>query len=327
MISRRITLGAVSAFLGMLLWFVPSAASAQDCYVGNDPEINFGQLAGTPTQQVDATGTLRITCLGSYNQQVKVCARLANGSPDPSLLPQRRMARAGDRLNYQIHSDAARSQIWGAGGATPAFETIITLDTWLFFFSAGQVDVPLYGRLQGGQTGIGSGNYQSTLNGSSITWTTNLNRSCNAITSGPVAFSATVRATVTSSCTIAANNLSFGSHSQLAAAVAASTSLGVTCTVGTPYTVRMDGGTTANNVADRRMGLNGTGPAAQGVAYQLRHTSPSGPLWGDGTSGTSTLGGTGTGGSQTLPVYGRVLPQAVPLPGQYEDTVTVTVQY
>ena len=101
----------------------------------------------------------------------------------------------------------------------------------------------------------------------------------------------------------------------------------MTCTRDTAYTVRMDGGTTANDVADRRMGLNGTGPAAQGVAYQLRHSGPNGPLWGDGTSGTSTLSGTGTGGSQTLPVYGRVLPQAVPLPGRYEDTVTVTVQY
>ena len=324
--------------LGLLALGLHGTARGQsiDCnFAGTAPALEFGTIPANPTVATTTAGNVSVYCSGySWNNPgtVKACLKLTNGAPDNALLPNRRLANGAQRLNYQVHTDAAGSTVWGNGTAAPARELLITLSATGFnwggggFFWEGSGTVAMHGRIAPGQAGLASGTYQSqmalrltgdftTLPCSSINNALDTDRTVVA------------RATIASSCTVAANDLAFGTHSQLAAAVNASTSLGVTCSVNTPYTVRLDGGTTANNVANRRMGLNGTGPAAQGVAYQLRHTSPNGPLWGDGSAGTSTVAGTGTGGSQTIPVYGRVLPQSVPLPGQYEDTVTVSVQY
>ena len=326
------TLRMTYVVLLLTAWLLPVSTSwaqvATSCELsGPEPALAVGTINTTPTPQQDTATNVTVSCRAFFaGGTVKACLKLSNGSPDTSLLPQRRMANGAARLGFQMHRDTARTQVWGDATTAAAREVQVVMQNVGFLTYAGSTTVPMYGRVAGGQTGLPSGTYQSDM-ALTLTGTFDLTANCNSVNTPLQSLSVPARATIARSCSVAANDLSFGSHSQLAAAVTASTSLGVTCTVGTPYTVRMDGGTTANNVADRRMGLNGTGPAAQGVAYQLRHTSPNGPLWGDGTSGTSTLAGTGTGGSQTLRVYGRVLPQAVPLPGQYEDTVTVTVQY
>ncbi|MBZ4037925.1 Csu type fimbrial protein [Novilysobacter selenitireducens] len=321
-----------AVLLGLLALGMQGTARGQsiDCnFSSTAPALEFGTIPANPTVATTTAGNVSVYCSGASLGNpgtVKACLKLSNGAPDNALLPNRRLANGSGRLSYQVYRDSAHTEVWGDATTAPAGEVLIPLRRTGFFFWEGSATLTLYGAIGAGQAGLTSGNYQSQM---SLQLTGDFSsQPCSAI-ANVLDTDRTVlaRATIASSCTVAANDLSFGTHSQLAAAVNASTSLGVTCSVNTPYTVRMDGGTTANNVADRRMGLNGTGPAAQGVAYQLRHTSPNGPLWGDGTSGTSTLAGTGTGGSQTLPVYGRVLPQAVPLPGQYEDTVTVTVQY
>ena len=318
--------------LGLLALGLHGTARGQsiDCnFAGTAPALEFGTIPANPTVATTTAGTVGVYCSGttfSNPGTVKACLKLSNGTPDNALLPNRRMASGSARLSYQVYRDSARTQVWGNATSAPAGEVLIPLRRTGFFFWEGSATLTLYGAIGAGQAGLVSGTYQSQM---SLQLTGDFtSQPCSAITNVlDTDRTVLARATIASSCTVAANDLAFGTHSQLAAAVNASTSLGVTCSVNTPYTVRLDGGTTANNVANRRMGLNGTGPAAQGVAYQLRHTSPNGPLWGDGSAGTSTVAGTGTGGSQTIPVYGRVLPQSVPLPGQYEDTVTVTVQY
>lgn len=328
MISRLPLAASCRLLLLMVAFAWAGLAQAQTfcSFAGAAPAISFGQVAANPSAQVDTTTQVQIQCWGNEGTvQVKACLKLSNGSPDSALLPQRRMANGTARMNYQVHRDAARTQVWGTGGSTPAGEATFRMGC-LFGLCYGSATVPMYGRVQAGQSGLPAGTYQSSMR-LDLTGAIDSNASCNGLNNVIDSTTVIAQANVSNSCTVAASDLAFGTHSHLASAINASTSLGVSCSVGTPYSVRMDGGTTANNVADRRMGRNGTGPAAQGVAYQLRHGSPNGPLWGDGTSGTTALGGTGTGGAQTVPVYGRVLPQAVPLPGRYEDTVTVTVQY
>lgn len=130
-----------------------------------------------------------------------------------------------------------------------------------------------------------------------------------------------VTATVLKDCIVSATALPFGNY--IGAAVNVSSTVTVTCTSGTTYTVGLNQGlTTGATVTTRQMGI--TQPAG-GLNYSLLTTSYSGANWGN-TSG-SWVSGTGNGAAQALTVYG-VLPAAqyVP-PGSYTDTITATVTY
>jgi spore coat protein U-like protein len=130
-----------------------------------------------------------------------------------------------------------------------------------------------------------------------------------------------VTATVLKDCIVTATALPFGNYT--GAVVNASSTVTVTCTSGTTYTVGLNQGlTTGATVTTRQMGI--TQPAG-GLNYSLLTTSYTGANWGN-TSG-SWVSGTGNGAAQALTVYG-VLPagQYVP-PGSYTDTITATVTY
>ncbi|MBM3609816.1 MAG: spore coat U domain-containing protein, partial [Alphaproteobacteria bacterium] len=68
------------------------------------------------------------------------------------------------------------------------------------------------------------------------------------------AFTFNVTATVMPACTVSASNLTFNLTSVLAANNDAASAISVTCTNGTPYHARLDGGSTgATNPALRKM--------------------------------------------------------------------------
>ena len=129
-----------------------------------------------------------------------------------------------------------------------------------------------------------------------------------------------VTATVQATCLVSANTLAFGTYSGVQ--LDGTTTVGVTCTNTTPYTVGLDAGTfTGATVTTRRM----TGPAAAPLSYSLFSDSGRTTNWGN-TAG-SWVSGTGNGSSQTLNVYGRIAAAQYATPGAYTDTITVTVTY
>ena len=62
------------------------------------------------------------------------------------------------------------------------------------------------------------------------------------------------------------------------------------------------------------------------VSYTLYADAAHTTIWGN-TPATDTVAGTGNGSSQSFTVYGRVPSQGAPAPGNYSDTITVTVMY
>ncbi len=136
-----------------------------------------------------------------------------------------------------------------------------------------------------------------------------------------------VRITIQKACdvtTTAPTNLDFGAHSSLATAISGTSTISVTCTPGSAYTIGLDAGlhaATAGDVATRRM----SDGASHYVAYQLYqdpgHTTP----WGQ-TIGTNTLAAVGNGAAQTASVHGLVA-SANANAGSYADTIGVTVTY
>ena len=157
-------------------------------------------------------------------------------------------------------------------------------------------------------------------------WACGLAACCLLVQAAPAAKAATatstiaVSATVLSFCTIAAAPLAFGNYST--AVVNATTSLAVTCTVGTSYNVGLDTGQgTGATITQRKMTLN-----SSTLTYGLYSDSARSVPWGY-TVGTNTLAGTGNGLVQAITVYGQIPANQAVAPGLYTDTVTATITY
>ncbi len=132
-----------------------------------------------------------------------------------------------------------------------------------------------------------------------------------------------VTASVQSSCGVTALPLVFGIYSTTqSTATTASTTVAVTCTNGTPYTVGLDAGAgTGATVASRKLTWG-----SNTLNYALYQDSGYATVWGN-TIGTNTETGTGTGLSQTINVYGSIPALQAVVAGAYTDTITVSLTY
>lgn len=136
-----------------------------------------------------------------------------------------------------------------------------------------------------------------------------------------------VSLTVQSDCSISASALPFGTATSTLATTALthSTSLSVTCSTGTNYSIALDKGSVAASTVLARL-LAGTGSNTQTVGYQLYSDSDATTVWGDATGGTP-LTGVGTGSAVTIPVYGVVPAQSIPAADSYTSTETATITF
>lgn len=130
-----------------------------------------------------------------------------------------------------------------------------------------------------------------------------------------------VTATVQSVCTITANDLAFGSYDPSAGNLDTSSTLDVTCTNGTVYTVGLNGGGTGV-VTARAM----AGPGGATLNYALYRDSSHTQNWED-IGSLQVQSGTGNGATQNLTVYGRVAGGQFSTGGSYLDTVTATIDF
>lgn len=129
-----------------------------------------------------------------------------------------------------------------------------------------------------------------------------------------------VSATVNASCSISPNALSFGTYA--GSQIQQTTTISVTCTNTTPYTVGLNAGTTSGATVTNRLMSDGNGHT---LAYALYQDSGYSTNWGN--SSGSWESGTGNGSAQSLTVYGQITSGLTPVPGSYTDTITATVTY
>jgi spore coat protein U-like protein len=141
--------------------------------------------------------------------------------------------------------------------------------------------------------------------------------------------SLTVTVSVASSCAVGNSSLSFGFYdtSSSNAAVNGKGAINVTCTNGTPYSISLDAGQANGNqttVAAYAMG-NGLN---NWLAYNLSTTpNITGRVVPNVTDITGGLG-QGTGVQQNIPIYGQIVAgQTSVAPGNYTDTVAITINY
>jgi spore coat protein U-like protein len=132
-----------------------------------------------------------------------------------------------------------------------------------------------------------------------------------------------VQATIAATCTInSASTLNFGTLGVLASNTDQTSTIQVACTNTTPYNIGLDPGAgTGATVAVRKLTSG-----ANTVNYTLYSDSGRTTVWGN-TVSTDTVAATGNGVAQSYTVYGRIPAQTTPAPGNYADTITVTVTY
>jgi spore coat protein U-like protein len=291
-------------------------------------DVAFGSFQPINGAQISRTLTLTLSCTGgSPNSSFRMCLSLGNGEGFAAASTNRVMADNGSELQYQMHQDSGRTILWGDDASTGSLPRL----QWDFNTDSGgrtNATKRAYGRLLSTPNrSAAPGVYQASFAGAGSTlaeWTALSAATCDTISgsSRTTSWSFLVSATVAAQCTTTASTLNFGTRASLGTVVSATSSVNVSCSSSTAYSVGLNAGTgPGGSTALRRMS-SGTGSAG----YQLYRDAARTANWGE-TVGTDTASGIGIGVSQKFTVYGRVPAQANPPPGAYTDTVTVTITY
>jgi spore coat protein U-like protein len=132
-----------------------------------------------------------------------------------------------------------------------------------------------------------------------------------------------VQVTVNSSCIInSASTMDFGAVGVFTVNQDSTSTIAVQCTNSTPYDIGLNEGTGSGaTVAVRKM-TSGSNT----INYSLYTDTTRTAVWGN-SIGSNTQHAVGNGAAQNYTVFGRVPVQAMPAPGAYTDTITVTVTY
>lgn len=324
-ISRLRLLVAAGLAAAAMAWFgAPSSAEAATCNA-SVTSVNLGSsLSPLTAGTVDATATLNFSCtaLASFIP-VTLCPNIVGGSGGSDSGGQRFMLGPGGVvLPFQIYQDAGRTQVWGSS-LVSTFGSTPTITANPGSGSSINVNRTVYLRLTTTTASL-PGDYSTSFTGQTFIWGLNL-LSCAGVTVGATLVPATFtfNAKLVPDCTIATGALNFGSVGVLSAPKDAQSSLSVTCTNSTPYSIGLDDGQQGLSPAARRMKLG-----TELVTYGLYKDSGRNLPWGGPSYGAAfTAGGTGTGGAQPLTVYGRVPAQTTPSPGSYGDQVIATITY
>lgn len=310
--------------LGIVMLSGPAHAQTCTYSISN---IVFSGVDVTLNQTFDTTGTLTINCTGNAARTVRVCPNIGTGSGNTTASNPRQLANGASRMNFNIYQDLGHTTIWGsylwAYAPTPP-----TIDIPLAPAGSGSATRTLYAQINAGQQTLTALTFSSaftTTTHSNLRYAYTTAGTCATIGSGRRGGVApfTVTAVNNKTCRVTANDLNFGSVTafSIAANRDVNGSATITCTNGTAYRVLIGNGLTGTGPTARKM-TNG----ANSVTYAIYRDVARTQAWGS-TSGVNSLAGTGTGLAQTITMYGRVPPQAVPPPGNYSDTVVMTIEY
>ncbi len=291
------------------------AASAELCTVTMD-DFDFATVSvrGGSTPQI--MGTLRIDCsVLPLLSLIRFCIHVGpgDGGAGGSNIP-RYMTRAdGTRLAYQLYRGGYGGQVVNDINGI----SFTLLNTKIY-------EEPIYAQILDTGTAVKGGSYDSNFLGG-VDFTATAGVALNCTIYGPqTTGNFMVSADIVPSCTVSAGTLDFGTlGTRVTAPVAGQTTIDVTCSDNTPYSVYLGPGMGAgvSSPAARKMS-SGANTLSYGLYRNQSMTQP----WG-WTHGVDGLSSTGTGAVQSIPVYGQINPGQTAPVGIYNDSVVITVEY
>lgn len=324
-----------------LLWWLPagSAQAAVSC-TATMTNLAFGTVelvnGGTATP---ATATLNYTCTndGNTTEMARVCFNIGDGNEGLGNFNPRVMENtAGNQLRFQLYQ-ATSGTVWGSNGNAMVpnpFVATMSIPRRTTAGGLGRVTgvATMRGELLALQGTVPPGTYQDNFAGdhTSITLTRSTSAmptTCDTIQPGRFAF--LVTATVAKSCLVTADPLNFGTVNGLPGAADTDqvSTIRVTCTTPTAYTVALTPSNNSTTGAGTMTPTGGVPGNTDTVPYRLYRNAARSNVWGSVT-GTNTVAGTGSGVAQALTLYGRVLGASANVrPDSYRDVVTVSVTY
>lgn len=300
---RRARVAGLSAAVLATLFAAPREAAAKNaissCSVSS-AGLTFGAYDLLGRAQVTGTGTLTVQCTGTGGVTVNVALSTGSGS-----CTTRTLKSSSNSLDYNIYTTSGLTTVW----CDPTTRVPLSFS----FPSNNQPqlvsqNVTMYGAVAAGQS-VPSGTYSDTLLATAY-WNGGNSPSSNVA----------IQESAPTACSVSASGLAFGAYT--GAASQAQTSVTATCSLSTPYTIALSGGSNLNGT-QRRM----TDSAGHYIPYDLYSDSARTTAWGDGTSLGATVSGTGAGSAASYTVYGATAVQSATPPGNYSDSVVVTVSY
>ncbi|TFZ08774.1 Csu type fimbrial protein [Ramlibacter humi] len=325
-ISRRVL--AWLAFAAALGCFSPAANAQVFCYSGGTTNIDFGIIS--PAAATDKSGSISFTCSANQPGTLKYCLYLPEGSR-PGVAPRKMFSWSApsDFMLYDLYAPPGYTNVIGpppTGGGFPVYSGVMSLPGNNIPVT---ISIPINGRVFAGQT-LPAVPFQSTLyQDGTLPWAYQASGTPPNCVTGDYTGSNSpivqITANVDNSCAIkAANDLNFGSKTDLSVAVDNTSSITIRCPVGRSWSMALSNGT--NAVGSTRRMRKGVGAAAKYVTYELYKDDKRNQRWGN--NGTELLNSPGSSAAlTTLIVYGRVPAQPSPGSGIYTDTVTITLTY
>ncbi|OOG53896.1 hypothetical protein B0E47_11905 [Rhodanobacter sp. B05] len=320
--------------VGGLLHVAPArAAGGISCTSANMSAVSFGTVNALSSLST-TTATLTYLCNNSdknNTHSATICFSI--GEPGGAQTNPRQMSSGTNKLNFQLYQDPSYTQVWGSQYFGSFLTPLAVNLTLAKDASTNNAQATLYAQVLSGQTTAAAGSYTDSYQNGDTAVTVNdvqgstAPGSCGG-TNANVFFPFLVSATVQKNCTVAANDLTFNAVAAGTATAPGNTTLSVTCTVSTPYTVGL---APLNVTSTTGLGtMKGTGSNTNTVQYQLYSNSGLTQVWGNTAAVGSTgngVAGSGTGSAQSLTVYAKTTTTTDVTPDTYSDTVQVNVNY
>jgi spore coat protein U-like protein len=123
--------------------------------------VSFGLYNPLSTTPNNTTGTVSVRCqlVSGFFERVNYSVALSTGSSGS--FANRTLRSGSNPINYNLYTDAARTQIWGVnGGGTTARAGTMNLFS---FAPIAQNDLTIYGRIPAAQYNAVPGNYTDTI--------------------------------------------------------------------------------------------------------------------------------------------------------------------
>ena len=276
----------------VLLLTIGSFAYGANCTI-KATGVNFGNYS-TAIRKV--VGTLTVTCTKNVSYAIALNQGLGTGATVTS----RSMKSGSNVLGYGLYTDAARTINWGDSAGT----------NWVTGKGTGLAQkYNIYAEIPANEysnVGAYTDTITASVEGAGI-------KTVNA--------SFAVKANMLAHCILSASPLNFGTYSGVVKS--AITSIDITCTNNTSYTVGLSQGKSSGATVTKRAM---TGPSSSLLHYGLYSDSAHTLNWGN-TAATHWVSGVGVGSAQSLTVYGQIPAGQFPRPGSYSDTIIATITY